>query len=402
MGTTFIQVVYKYSFEYKSMKIDPYKHEQRYFNWKAKLNDFIPKISKTNSKIILSYISDMENGINISSSSKKGARSFARLNNLRQRLTSFCIKLEERYGLNDLTKITEEQLFDFFGKIRSGEIRTDNGKIYKSVGDYINVFKAFWHWHQKVMRKKKINVEDITIDLDTSSEKPKWVYLDEEQFRKLCTYAKYESKVLMMFLFDSGIRSPTELMNVKVSDLYEDCKKLNIRGEISKTFGRKINLMLCSDLLKEYIKNKELKQDDYLFLISPSATNKYFKKLAKKVFGEKESPAGEKYCNLTMYDFRHCSCCYWLPKYKSESALKFRFGWKKSDKIHYYSEMLGMKDTITEEDLLDDVTKSEIENRLTKSESENTLLKERIDYMEGQMGRILKVVDGMCGKILKT
>jgi len=377
------------------MKIDPYKHEQRYFNWKAKLNGFIPNISKTNSKTILAYISDMENGINISSISKKDSRSYSRLNNLRQRLSSFCIKLEKMYKLDDITKITEEQLFDFFGKIRNGKIKTEKGQSYKSVGDYIKVFKAFWHWHQKVMRKKGIKVDDITIDLDSSSEKPKWVYLDEKQFRKLCSFAKYEIKVLMMFLFDSGIRSPTELMNIKVSDLYEDCKKLNIRDEISKTFGRKINLMLCSDLLKEYIKNKELKQGDQLFPINPSTTNKYLKNLSKKVFGDKESPAGERYCNLTMYDFRHISCCYWLPRYKSESALKYRFGWKKSDKIHYYSELLGMKDTITEEDLMIDTTKTELEKEQTRIRRENTLLKEKVNSMEGQMKKILKLVDGI-------
>ena len=398
-GTTFIQVVYKYSSEYKSMKIDPYKHEERYHNWKANLNGFLPKISKTNSKIILNYVFDMENGLNVSSTNKKGARSYARLNNIRQRLTSFCIKLEKRYELNNITKITEEQLFDFFTKIRNGKIKTDKGKIYKSVGDYIKVFKAFWHWHQKVMRKRKIEVEDITIDLDTSSEKPKWVYLDEKQFRKLCSYAKYEVKVLMMFLFDSGIRSPTELINIKVPDLSEDCKKLNIRDEISKTFGRKINLMLCSELLKEYIKNKELNSNNYLFPISPSSTNRYLKNLAKKVFGDKTSQAGEIYSNLTMYDFRHISCCYWLPKYKSESALKYRFGWKKSNKIHYYSELLGMKDTIAEEDLLDDVTKTELDKRLTKSERQNTILKERINNMENQMKKILGLVDGMVEKV---
>jgi len=337
--------------------------------------------------------------MNVSSASKKGSRSYARLNNLRQRLTSLCIKLENLYELTDMTEITEEQLFDFFGKIRKGEIRTDRGQIYKSVGDYIKVFKAFWHWHQKVMRKKKVKIEDITLDLDSSSEKPKWVYMDETQFRKLCSFAKYDIKVLMMFLFDSGIRSPTELMNIKVSDLYEDCKKLNIRDEISKTFGRKINLMICSDLLKEYIKNKELKQEDQLFPISPSATNKYLKKIAKEVFGDKESPAGEKYCNLTMYDFRHISCCYWLPIYKSESALKYRFGWKKSDKIHYYSELLGMKDTISEEDLLDDITKTKLEREQSKIRRENELLKDRINNMENQMKKILEVVDGMCGKV---
>ena len=89
-----------------------------------------------------------------------------------------------------------------------------------------------------------------------------------------------------------------------------------------------------------------------------------------------------------MYDFRHCSCCYWLPRYKSESALKFRFGWKKSDKIHYYSEMLGMRDTISEEDLLIDVTKTELEKRLTKSENKSELPEAQVDVMKRQLAEI--------------
>jgi len=93
-----------------------------------------------------------------------------------------------------------------------------------------------------------------------------------------------------------------------------------------------------------------------------------------------------------MYDFRHCSCCYWLPRYKSESALKYRFGWKKSDKIHYYSEMLGMKDTISEEDLLIDVTKTEIEKRLTKAEQEAEFLREDNGHMKIQMKQIIELV----------
>ena len=109
----------------------------------------------------------------------------------------------------------------------------------------------------KVSKKKSIRVNDITEDLDTRREKPKWVYLDEEQVRKLAYNSKYDYKVLMMFLFDTGIRAPTELMNVKVSDLSQDCKELNIKDEISKTFGRRIKLMLCSELVKRYIKERE-------------------------------------------------------------------------------------------------------------------------------------------------
>jgi len=378
------------------MKIDPYKHKEKYLNWKEKINGRIPDISKDNSIIILRYLEDMENGLNISSTNQKGSRGYARLNNLKQRMIFMIKEFEERYNLMDLTQITEEQLHSFFSGMSNGAIKTQSGGCYKSTIDYVKVFKAFWHWYQKIKRKEGSKIEDITIDLDTRRAKPEWVYLNEDQIKKLFDNAKPDYKVLIMFLFDTGIRSPTELMNIKVSDLIQDCKELNIREDISKTFGRRIKLMLCSDLLKEHIRSKGLQHDNYLFNISPPSVNQYLKRLAKRVLGDNESLAGQRYSDLTIYDFRHCSCCYWLPRYKSESALKFRFGWKKSDKIHYYSEMLGMRDTISEEDLLVDITKTEIEKQLTKAKNENDMLKDRMGLMEGQMNVISELVKRGC------
>ena len=376
------------------MKIDPYKHKERYFKWKEKTKESIPDISKENSKILKHYLNDMEQGLNVAKSSRKGARSYIRLNNLKQRLIFMTKEFEKRYKSN-LINLKEEYLFEFFTSMRNGTIQKISGGIYRSVGDYVHVFKAFWHWHIKLSKKQGEAVLDITTDLDTSTEKPKWVYLTEEQVRELCNKANFKYKVLIMFLFDTGIRSPTELINIKVSDLYDNYKELQIRDEISKTFGRKIKLMICSGLLRDYIKEKQLSTEDYLFPIRPYVVNRYLKRLALNVFGEKNSLAGEKYSNLTMYDFRHCACCYWLPRYKSESALKYRFGWKKSDKIHYYSELLGMKDTISEEDILLDVTKTEIEKRLLKSENDKEVLQDRVNSLEVQMRKILRVVEGM-------
>lgn len=368
-------------------KIDPYKHKERYKTWKSKVETAgIKGISKKNSELVLRYLFDMENGLNVSVLSKKGARSYPRLNNLRQRLVFISKEFEKRQGIDFIGNLNQELITKYFNDLRNGEIRRIDGKIYQSVGDYIKVFKAFWHWYMLVNRHE--DIQDITIYLDASTPKPRWVYLDEEQIRKLCDYASFDYQILIMFLLDTGIRSPSELMNIKVSDIYFEKKELNISDEASKTFGRRIKLMLCIDLLKKYIQEKKLGQNDYLFQINPHVVNKYLKRLAKKVFGEGNSLAGDQYANLTMYDFRHCSCCYWLPRYKSESALKYRFGWKKSDKIHYYSELLGMKDTIREEDLLIDVTKTEIEKRLSKAEQENSLLKEQMIIMEKQMGKI--------------
>jgi len=365
------------------MKIDPYGHKQTYLNWKAKIRNRIPSLSKKNSDVILQYLSDMEKGLNVSAASVKGSRSYSRLNNLRVRIIFLAKNLEDSYEAS-LTDINEEQVFSFFNNMRNGIIKRKDGKPYQSVVDFVKTFKAFWHWHIKTSAKKDIPVKDITKDLDTSSIKAKWVYLTEQQIKLLCENAKWEYRVLIMFMYDTGIRSPGELINIKVSDLYNDFKELHIRDEVVKkgSFGRKVKLMLCSDLLKSYVSIKGLNNNDQLFHISPRAVNQYLQRLAKRVFGDAKSLAGEKYSKLTMYDFRHCSCCYWLPRYKSESALKYRFGWKKSDKIHYYSELLGMRDTISEDDMLIDITKTEIEKRLLKTEQENDILKEKVEIMQ--------------------
>ncbi|MBU2576686.1 MAG: tyrosine-type recombinase/integrase [Nanoarchaeota archaeon] len=370
------------------MKFDPHNNKEKWEKWKSINHSGISGISDYNSKIILQYLNDMELGINISITNKKGSRSPTRLNSLKNRMVLLAKHFEKRYNLDKITNISEEQLIGFFTKMRSGEIRKANKGIYKSVRDYAKIFKAFWHWYEKVEKKKDNEIKDITIYLDTSGTKPEWCYLDEKQVRQLCENAQYDYKVLIWFLFDSGIRSPTELMNIKVSDLYKDYKELNIRDEISKTFGRRIKLMLCSEILKEYVESKKLKQEDYIFRKNHEVINRYLKRLGKNVFGDKPSLAGKKYSQITMYDFRHISCCYWLPRYKSESALKFRFGWKKSDKIHYYSELLGMRDTISEEDLLIDVTKTEIEKRLVSTENENKMLRDEMDAIKIQMKQI--------------
>ncbi len=275
----------------------------------------------------------MENGLNVANCNVKDPRSYIRLNSIRDKTRFFSMKFKEIYDLDKITDITEDQLIKFFTNMRKGNIVSQDGKRYASTAYFVKIFKAFWHWWIKVNKKKGVEIPDITNDLDTSQDKPKWVYLDETQVRKLADNAKYDYKVLIMFLFDTGIRAPTELINIKVSDLFNDCKELQIRDEVSKTFGRKIKLMVCHKLLKNYVLGKELKKEDYLFPINPKVVNRYLKRLASKVLGEIQSEADAKLSDLTMYDFRHISTCYWLPRYKSKSALKFRFGWKKSDKM---------------------------------------------------------------------
>lgn len=71
------------------MKIDPYKHKEKYLAWKERAKDGIPEINKENSELIMHYLEDMEKGINVASESVKGSRSFIRLNTLKDKLIFF-------------------------------------------------------------------------------------------------------------------------------------------------------------------------------------------------------------------------------------------------------------------------------------------------------------------------
>ena len=107
------------------VKIDPYKHKESWTRWKDKVRELggIPDISRQNSETILKYLYDIEFGINTSLGSRKGARGFTRLNNLRQRLTFLSKKFEEYCGNDDLTKLIEHQVCSFFVDMRNGVIK---------------------------------------------------------------------------------------------------------------------------------------------------------------------------------------------------------------------------------------------------------------------------------------
>ncbi len=81
------------------MKLDPYKHKERYINWKEKIKNGIPDIDKENSDLVLRYVFDMERGINIASGSVKGPRGFNRLNTIKDRMIILSKKFKDLYGL---------------------------------------------------------------------------------------------------------------------------------------------------------------------------------------------------------------------------------------------------------------------------------------------------------------
>lgn len=379
-------------------KIDPHKHEHYWTSWKDKGMP-LEGLSEANKQILIKYLLDMEKGKNVNIVSKKGPRGPGRLRNLKSKLYGIFLLLEKGKGVHDISKVTEDDLLEFFEEMRKGKIKSPwTEQYFSGAGTYVKVMKSFWHWYILVSHREGKEIPTVVAGLDAKDEKPKFNYFTIEQLKQLCNNAKFYYKVLMMFLYDSGIRAPTEMMNIRLSDLEwkekDNCYSLNIRDEISKTFGRRIKLLLCSEIIRDYIQQNKFKKDDVLFPVEHKNVNKYFRELGYKILkiGSVKKDKNNFWVNegLTMYDFRHSSACYWLVRYKSESSLKYRFGWKKSDMIHYYTELLGMKDTIQEEDLYVDITKTELENELQRLKREIEVRDERYKGEVGELREALK------------
>lgn len=356
--------------------IDPHRSSKKYFNWKAK-GALLNVNSKVNVEPIRQHILDLELGRN-TSKNKKGGRSFKRLNGLRSRLPTIANLIQQHYG-KSITEVTQDEITELIHKLETGEILSSKGQPYLSWTDFGKDFKSFWHWWMKVNKRQGIIIEDITEDLNiTSNRTPHFIYFSYEELLKMMEKATPKYKAMMIFMFDTCIRAPSELSNVKVSDIKVDENDpsllwINIRKETSKTKtgDRKFKLMLSSSQIKNYINENNLSSNDALFKVTPRVINQYIKRLAKKTIGKEP----------TMYDFRHCGICYWKPRYKHESALRYRTGHKDSKMLDYYSQFLGMTDTIEEEDLVDATRKVKIEKELEQEKKHRQLLQEQVDHL---------------------
>jgi len=364
----------------------------------------IKGISKQNSDLILQYCSDMAQGKNVAPTSTKGPRAKDRVGSLKSKMKRMTEFIEELFGVTDLRNLTDDYVLELINGMRTGKYRQEDGNKYESVDSYAKTLAAFWHWYMRIERKKDNHVQDIMLDVKkTGDKKPPWVYMNQEEFNKFVNRCKWDYKILCTFIYDSGIRSPWELKNIKVSDITWDEKneryQLYIRDEVSKTFARKIKLMLCTKLLKEWLAERNGKE--LLFDLNPEINNQYLKRVAERIWGEKTSKGRKKYKDIIMMDLRHSSACYWLPRYKSESNLKYRFGWKKSDMIHYYSEFLGMTDNIQEEDLLVDVSATELQNKFEEEKNQRLLMEENMQQQQKEFEEYKEAMNPILEKLMQ-
>jgi len=366
------------------MKRDPYKNQERWENWKEKNFKKTPKgIRKEDWKILIEFLKDMDLGLN-TPKGKKGKRGEGTLLNLSSHNKLFLKNFKK-----PLSKLTKIDLHNLEKEINEGRIKKRNGEKFSAFGNYIKDFKVFWNWGLRTKKFKK----DIAEDLTSKTDKPSWVFLTEEQIKKLFNKLSFDYRVYCFFLYDSGMRV-TEANSIQIKNFNDDFTQVSISDEVAKTFGRDINLKLSSQLLKEFVKEHNLKPDDYLFQKQVFTINKYLRYHSAKLFGGKNvshPKARGLYKNFTMYDIRHNSSCFWFNKYPTQKGLMYRFGWRKSDKIEYYSNFLGVSDEITDSDMV-----------LGEDKQKLYLLEEDIKKMKLKQGKADEIIFGIVDLLKDT
>ncbi|HML73169.1 MAG TPA: site-specific integrase [Anaerohalosphaeraceae bacterium] len=341
--------------------------------WKIENINGVKGISKKNSDLILSFLSDMEVGKNLSHTARKGERSSCRLLDLKSRLIFFV----QQFNDNPLSSITQDEIHQLFFNMRQGLITKSDGQNYIGISNYVRDFKVFWRW---LFRTGKA-ATDITIDIRKSDgRKPAWVYLTEEQFKILANQAASDYRALIWLMYDTGMRV-TEAYSIRVNDFSNDFTQLNIRKEYAKTFGRIIKLKLCSSFIRELVKFHKLGPNDFIFMKEPPAFNKYLRTLASKIFGKEESLARKPYNKMRLYDIRHNASCYWLKRYSTTTGLMYRMGWSEEKEVRYYSEFLGQADSIDDENMVTAEEKTKYEKRIELLENDRQKTNELVNEL---------------------
>lgn len=383
------------------VKFDPHGSTDSLNRWLVNNKHGVDGLNPENSSLLLEHVQDLRTGHLGAPSAKKGPRSDIRVFSVASRLSSYCRMLQAYFG-QDKTfySLSRRDAVTFFGDLRAGRIRNKRGRVPKDVDSISKTAQAWFRWYiRREASEGRVPPADPFLDVSKSTNtKPAWVYLDEAQLKRLADACSPKYRAALLLLWDSGCRAPTELVNIRVKDISyseDGGYNLTIRGETSKTFGRTIRLLFSGPTVLEFAENNKLGPDDYLFgspstRITSEAGAKYYRRLATKLFGEVETAGREKTSKLSLYDFRHCAACYWLPRYKNQSALLYRFGWKKPEMAHYYSEFMGMKDTVRDEDLVIAVAASELEKSVARERAKREQVEEELASMKARMEEFQK------------
>lgn len=329
---------------YENGVIDPNNSKKRWNSLKERTKDLtiIEGISKENSMIICQYLKDRELGLY---SSKNRKPSPCRLYKIFFQMRALAREIEKTFHKN-LSGLTKKEVHELFLK--------HDANLQKEI-------MAFWNYWYKKNREEGNNTINFVEDLSQDKKENRFIYFTLEELTQILKYFTKDEQALLLFCFDTLVRTPKELSNILRRDIYIDKKGeiwVTIRAESSKTFERKFNIVLCKEEIKEYLK-KDFDFSAPLFpfyaLSLPYQDNfaKRLKKAFQDEFDNRTTLGGLPFSRVTLYSFRHSGTCYFQDKNVDLKKLLYRGGWKTLNRLLYYSKFLGQTGKIEDIELED-------------------------------------------------
>ncbi|OGN61234.1 MAG: hypothetical protein A3F40_04085 [Chlamydiae bacterium RIFCSPHIGHO2_12_FULL_27_8] len=270
-------------------------------------------------------------------------------------------------------KISREELESFKEKLLNDKITKQDGKPYKETikeGLTESLVRYFEYNYPKKINSfiSKTN-KPLRKWFIIRSKKKTPEILTEQEIKKLYKEAKpLWQKYAIAVLFDSGARIE-EFLNFRFEDLEAPTKnfpyyQIDIRGEYSKTQGRKVGLYweYCTEAIAKYLASIE-KQDakDRVLNIGYDAVRMFLTRLGKRVLDKR----------VHAHMFRKSSATFYASKLNRQQLCK-RFGWVfSSDVVDVYINRAGIDEFEVKEVMLDDdISKVRKESRELKTQFE--------------------------------
>jgi len=336
------------------------------------------------------YINHIENKTDMSDKQKKQVLDFVdklRIGKIGKKVgdrkiggyLQFLVKLH-KYFKKDLDKITEAEAEQFYKDLQEDKIRKNNGTPYKADSKtmYITTLKRYlgyvWGRDNKKYHKSVRWMKDTK---STSSKKA----ITKEVMKKIVEKEEgLRNKCLFMFLFDSGARIE-EALNVRLSDLtLKENKKKNyyivhIRGQKTEEADRTIPIPIVTQLLRKWIKEHPIKDDQDTFLFPLQYDN------ARKIVRLMSSKILDKY--LKPHELRHSSATHYIQYggFGAENigGFYYRYGWKFGSKeaLTYIKQFMYGGD-LGHQKVVDKIVSDDIEG-----------MQKQIDVLKKDMERLI-------------
>lgn len=151
----------------------------------------------------------------------------------------------------------------------------------------------------------------------------------EEIYRMVTSARRFEDRLIILLLFESGIRLG-ELLSIKKENVMFDDNGIIIHVS-GKTGSRPVRIIKCMNILKIYVKS--------------CFTNKIFNRSGRSIEEMIHNVAKKAGINRSVSPklFRHTSATFYA-KHLTEPEMRIRFGWSRNSKMPSYYSHLSSRD----------------------------------------------------------